>query len=81
LHKEDDHRGINSLRNNVSEKGYYVEGIIFLSNYILKSCIVCLGKSSRFKLRREPPKQIIINYPKQWYVMDLTELSFEFQKK
>jgi len=80
LHKEDNHRGINSLRNYVSEKGYYVEGITFLSNYILKSCVICLAKSSRVKFKREPPKQIITNYPKQRYVMDLTELSLEFQK-
>ena len=62
LHKEDNHRGINSLRNYVSEKGYYVEGITFLSNYILKSCVICFAKSSRFKLKREPPKKIITNY-------------------
>ena len=80
MHKEDNHRGINSLRNYVSEKGYYVEGITFLSNYILKSCVICLAKSSSVKLKREPPKQIIINYPKNRYVMDLAELYLEFQK-
>ena len=77
FHKADNHRGINSLRNYVTEMGYYIDGITYLANYIIKSCAVCLGRSSRTKLKRETVKQIITKFPKQRYVMDLTELPFE----
>ena len=77
LHKEDNHRGIKSLRNYLLERGYYIEGSTFLINYILKNCITCIGKASRTKLKREPTKQIITYYPKQRYVMDITEVPDE----
>ena len=61
--------------------GYYIEGITYLSNYIIKFCVVYLGRSSRTKLKRELVKQIITKFPKWRYVMDLTELPFEFFHK
>ena len=42
--------------------GYYIEGITYLANYIIKSCTVCLGRSSRTKLKRESIKQIITKF-------------------
>ena len=80
LHREDNHRGINYLRNYITQKGYYIEGVTFLANYIIKSCASCLEKSSRIKLKKETVKQILTSYPKQRYVMDLSELPIELSK-
>ena len=77
LHRSDNHRGINSLRNYVTQKGYYIEGLTFLANYIIKSCAVCLEKASRIKLKKESVKQILTSFPKERYVMDLSELPLE----
>lgn len=38
LHCEDNHCGINSLRNYLLEREYYVEGSTFIIKYIIKNC-------------------------------------------
>ena len=74
LHSEDGHREINSSRNYIIQRNFYVDGATILTNYILKNCATCLEKTRRVKLKREPSKQILTFYPRQRYVMDLSEL-------
>ena len=77
MHLEDNHRGINSLSSYIEQRLYYVVGETFLTRYIIKNGANCIGKASRTKLKREPGKQILTNYPKYRYVMDLSELPKE----
>jgi len=79
-HSADNHRGIKSLRNYIEKRGYYIDGSTFLNEYIIKNCDICIAKSTRNKLKRETCKQIITYYPRQRYVMDLSELPFEISK-
>ena len=44
VHKEDIHRDLNSFRNYLKEKNIYIEGSVFLTDYIIKNCITCLKK-------------------------------------
>lgn len=64
LHSEDDHRGINSLRHYLLERGYYVEGSTFIIKYIINNCTTC-NINCRNNVKREPVKQIITFYPKE----------------
>lgn len=57
-----------------------MDGATFLTNYILKNCVTCLGKTRKVKIKREPSKQILTYYPRQRYVMDLSELPYELNK-
>ena len=77
-HKEDGHKGISSLRNYLSYNNIYFEGETYLTDYIVKNCTSCAGKN-KSKLKREPGKQIITYYPKQRYIMDITELPLELK--
>ena len=47
VHKEDIHRDLNSFRNYLKEKNIYIEGSVFLTDYIIKNCITCLKKIKR----------------------------------
>ena len=73
LHSEDNHRGINSLRLYLLERGYYVEGSTFIIKYIINICISC-NINCRNTVKKEPVKQIIIYYKNERYVLDLSEL-------
>ena len=55
----------------------YIEGSSFLTEYIIKNCIQCNEKRG-ISFKREPAKQIITYYPKQRYIMDISELSKDF---
>ena len=77
LHKEEGHRGIVSLREYLHNNNIYFEGSSFLTEYIVKTCKSCAEKT-KTKYVREPSKQIITYYPKQRYIMDLTEIPIEF---
>ena len=55
----------------------YIEGSSFLTEYIIKNCIQCNEKRG-ISFKREPAKQIITYYPKQRYIMDITELPKDF---
>ena len=48
-----------------------------LTEYIIKNCIQCNEKRG-ISFKREPAKQIITYYPKQRYIMDITELPKDF---
>ena len=76
-HIEDLHRGISSLRNILKDKLIFLEGSTNITKYIVKSCIKCSQKNKNV-LKREPSGQIITYYPRQRYVIDLTELPEEF---
>ena len=78
IHKEDGHRGITSLRQYLYNNNIFIEGINFLTEYIVKNCESCVEKN-KTKYKREPAKQIITFYPKQRYIMDLTELPKELK--
>ena len=78
IHKEDGHRGITSLRHYLYDNNIFIEGINFLTEYIVKNCESCAEKN-KTKYKREPAKQIITFYPKQRYIMDLTELPKELK--
>ena len=73
LHAEEGHKGITSLRNYILNKMFYIEGSTFITNLVIKNCIPCSEKKGK-TFKREPPKQIITYYPKQRYIMDLTEI-------
>ena len=77
-HIEDGHKGISSLRNYLSYNNIYFEGATYLTEYIVKNCTSCAGKN-KSKLKREPGKKIITYYPKQRYIMDITELPLELK--
>ena len=62
-HSADNHRGIKSLRNYISKRGYYFEGSTFLINYIIKNCDICMGKTTRNKLKRQT-REIILDASK-----------------
>ena len=80
LHVEDNHRGISSLRSALDNKLLYIEGITSLISLILNNCITCIQKN-KATFKREPSGIILTKYPKQRYVMDITELPKEFNKK
>jgi len=73
LHIKENHRGILSLRNYLVDHDIYIEGSSFLTNYTIKNCVTCTQKFSS-NLKKRPCQQIISFYPKQRYLMDLTEL-------
>ena len=75
-HIEDLHRGISSLRNILKDKLIFLEGSTNITKYIVNSCIKFSQKNKNI-LKREPSGQIITYYPRQRYVIDLTELSEE----
>ena len=79
-HSADNHLGIKSLRNYISKRGYYFDGSTFLLDYIIKNCDICMGKTTRNKLKRETCKQIITYYPRQRNVMDISELPLDINK-
>ena len=79
LHKEEGHKGINSLRTYLLTKMIYIEGATFILNNIINNCISCNEKKG-IPFKRGPPKQIITYYPKQRYVMDLTDIPKDIQK-
>ena len=74
LHIEDGHRGIKSLRNYILQRGYYIDGSTYLIDKTINYCNICLAKTERIKLKKEPGKQIITHYPRKRFVMDLLEL-------
>ena len=76
IHKEDGHRGITSLRQYLYNNNIFIEGINFLTEHTAKNCESCAEKN-KTKYKKEPAKQIITFYPKQRYIMDLTELPKE----
>ena len=78
MHKEDGHKGIASLRKYLDYHNIYIEGSTYLTDYIVKNCTSCAGKNKN-KLKREPSKQIITFYPKQRYIMDLTEIPIDLK--
>ena len=78
IHKEDGHRGITSLRKYLNNNNIFIEGVNFLTEYTVKNCESCAEKN-KTKYKREPAKQIITFYPKQRYIMDLTELPKELK--
>ena len=80
IHIEDNHRGISSLRNLLREKLIYFEGMTFLSDLTVKNCELC-AKKNKAIFKREPCGQIVTSYPKQRYIMDITELPEEFNDK
>ena len=49
-----------------------------MTDYIVKNCVSCSGKN-KTKIKREPSKQIITYYPRQRYIMDITELPIELK--
>ena len=53
LYRKDNHRRINSLRNLIVQCMYYILAETFLINYIIKICLICWGKGSKTKLKRE----------------------------
>ena len=79
LHKEDGHKGIASLRTYLNQNNIYIEGISFLIKLTINNCISCSEKNKVKKLKREPSKQILTFYPKQRYIMDITELPIELK--
>ena len=78
LYIADGHRGIVSLREYLYNNNIYLEGSSFLTEYIVKCCKSCAEKN-KTKYVREPAKQIITYYPKQRYIMDLTEIPLELK--
>ena len=51
----------------------------FLIDYVSKNSNICVEKNKN-NLKREPCTQIITYYPKQRFVMDLTELPEELNE-
>ena len=80
MHTEDNHRGISSLKNIIREKLIYFEGITFMTDLTVKKYVKC-SKKNKAVLKREPSRQIVTFYPKQRFVMDVTELPDEFNNK
>ena len=66
LHKEDGHNGIVSLKEYLYNNNIYIDGSSFLIECIVKCCKSCEEKN-KTKYVREPAKQIITYYPKQYY--------------
>lgn len=51
----------------------------FLIDYVSKNCNICVQKNKN-NIKREPCTQIITYYPKQRFVMVLTELPEELNE-
>ena len=79
LHKEDGHKGIASLRNYLYSNNIFLEGSSYLIKYIIQNCISCSEKNKKSLLKREPAKQILTFYPKQRYIMDITDIPNELK--
>ena len=79
LHIEDGHKGSTSFRNYILKNNIYFQGLTFLIDYIIKNCAPWSVKNKEI-LKREPSKQIITYYPRERYVMDLTELPLELKR-
>ena len=52
---------------------YYYKGYVNDIKYIISNCPVCCEKNINF-YKRESCKTIIFDYPKDRYVLDLTDL-------
>ena len=78
IHRDDGHKGIASLRQYLVYNNIYFEGYTYLTEYVVKNCFSCASKN-KSKLKREPPKQIITFFPRQRYIMDITELPIELK--
>ena len=63
----------------MEENNIFFVGSSFLINYIIKNCISCNEKNKKSVLKREPAKQILTVYPKQRYIMDITEIPNELK--
>ena len=79
LHIETNHRSYYYLRNYIKNKHFYYKGITNDINNIINNCSLCKMKGN-IKLKNEPTKQILCNYPRQRYVGDLTDLPYQFRK-
>ena len=80
LHIEEGHKGLNSLRKYLLMKMIYIEGCTFITDYVVKNCTTC-NKKRGIPFKSDQPKQIITYYPKQRYIMDLTELPKDLLKE
>ena len=62
------------MRNKINERYIYIDRITQIISYIIKNCSTCLKKSYKNK---DPCGQIITHYPKERYLVDITELPDE----
>ena len=80
LHKDINHQGYKKLKSRINEMKIYYKGINNDLEKIQDLCEVCIQKKAVF-YKREPSKQIIMERPKQRYVIDLTYLPIEIIKE
>ena len=57
----------------------YLEGITFIIKYIVNNCEFCDEKDKK-TMKIEKPKQVLAYYPRQRYIIDLSELPIKLKK-
>ena len=80
LHEENNHCNWEDTRKEFKKQGYYYRGYINDIKYIITKCPTCYQKNANF-YTREPSKTIVFDYPRDRYVLDLTELPFNLDIK
>ena len=73
IHEENNHRNWEDTRKEFKKQRYYYRGYINGIKYIISKCPTCYQKNSNF-YKREPSKTIVFDYPRDRYVLDLTDL-------
>ena len=71
LHKEINHQGYKKLKTKIDELKIYYKGINEDMKNISNLCDICIKKKVVY-YKREPSKQIIMERPKERFVMDIT---------
>ena len=73
IHVQKNHRNWEDTRKEMKKLRYYYKGYVNDIKYIISNCPVCCEKNINF-YKRESCKTIIFDYPKDRYVLDLTDL-------
>ena len=77
MHELSVHRGIHTLHNLTLNNKFIWLGIYTDIKNFIKSCSIC-QKTRKIKTKKPIIKQIVINYPKERYVVDIVNIKKEF---
>ena len=75
IHEENNHRNWEDTRKEFKKLRYYYRGYINDIKYVISKCPSCYQKNANF-YKRESCKTIVFDYPRDRYVLDLTDLPF-----
>ena len=75
IHQNINHRNWEDTRKEFKKQRYYYRGYINDIKYIISNSPTCYQKNANF-YKRESSKTIIFDYPRDRYVLDITDLPF-----